>query len=138
MSEREIRILAGVYCGLGRKTFARVTVERIRYLSAGCANQAAFRALFGDVATIYTGHQVRKTLNDLHRLRLFAKINDGRHNYYSNRLKLDALEDAIFKRGAARIETRLREKERTKKIQARLAAYAQTLREEAALRQQDY
>ena len=101
VSLREFRVLAGFYAGIGNKPFASVTLKRLCYLSAGFKSEQAFERgspAFESGLSLLTVDQIRKTRDDLVRLRFLHSYYDGRRCWYSNRIRSEQIMERRLKK----------------------------------------
>lgn len=111
MSTRSFRVLCGLYAAIGSHPYRRVSLNHLRYLSAGYKSEDAFRrAGSGDEEDLLTIDQLRYTRDKLLDTHWLYRYWDGRHNYYSHRLNNDELAEAVVGRKIARKKRQIAEK----------------------------
>jgi hypothetical protein len=103
--ERELRVLAGVYCHFGRDDFRQITRRQIQLAAAGFAGEDDF-ASFGGEVRLLSEDQVRWALDELERRGLFTSVLYGsRRRYFAvsmNQQELAARVTALHSIRAAR------------------------------------
>lgn len=86
---REFTTLAAVYAGIGRNEMKRLTFDRIGAMAMGFSGQRE-RDGFNAKAMQLTDRRTKTTVEKLERRKLFVRASaNGRHVFYSHRMKLD-------------------------------------------------
>lgn len=114
LSEREFRVLVAIYSAIGNKPFRRITREEIRRRSCGYASKARYEQDIAAKAPKFnlTDSQIKTTVAKLQQLNFFAKVTYARRvSYYTHRLQVDDLVEAVKGRLISRFEKKSRQQE---------------------------
>jgi hypothetical protein len=93
LTEREFRVLCGIYSAIGDHKMRRLTREELQQRSLGYPSGK--RDL--QVEKWMTTHEIRKTRDKLHQLKFFVMLTYARRQtYYSHRLSKEELHSQIL------------------------------------------
>ncbi len=84
VAERDIRVLAGVFAGLGVRPYRRITIDEIIHGASACKSRAVFEQ-WPERLSALTRDQVRYTLDGLENRRLFVRFTyRQRQTFYAS------------------------------------------------------
>lgn len=114
---REFAVLCGIIAGVGDRPKHQLSFEFIQTLAYGCSNEAELSQHI-DAELLLTRRQVRSTIENLDRRKIYARASpDGRRMYYSHRMDAAELLESLIDEQVAKAGKKLGQSDATVRIQ---------------------